>query len=57
MDMFGPAGRSLEEIEQSPEVSWLHQFGNTPGLALLAEEEMAKSQEIFEAYFSNRNFR
>jgi HD-like signal output (HDOD) protein len=56
MNIFGQSGLTLEEIQQSPEVLWLNKFGNTPDLASLAGEELAKSQEIFEVYFSNRKF-
>jgi HD-like signal output (HDOD) protein len=56
MNMFGQPGFSLEEIQESPAVLWLNHFGNTPDLRSLAEEELAKSKEIFEVYFSNRKF-
>jgi HD-like signal output (HDOD) protein len=56
MDMFGHSDLGLEEIEQGSEVSWLRHYGPAPDLFALAEEELQKSQQIFEAYFSNRNF-
>jgi len=40
-----------------PEELWLNQFGQPHDFFTLAEEELAKSKEIFEVYFSNRNFK
>jgi HD-like signal output (HDOD) protein len=56
MDMFGPCEHALEKIEQGPEISWLNHYGRVPDLFALAEEELAKSQQIFALYFSNRKF-
>jgi HD-like signal output (HDOD) protein len=56
MAMFGGSGQTIEELQESPAVRWLNKFGPTPDLAAMAEEELAKSQQIFEAYFSNRKF-
>ena len=54
--MFGQAGGSIEQIQTGPEMLWLKKQGKAPGLALIAEEELAKSKEIFAVYFSNRAF-
>lgn len=56
MDMFGHSDRTMEEIEQGPEMSWLNQYARMPDLFELAEEELTKSQQIFDVYFSNRKF-
>ncbi len=57
MNMFGQPDSTLEEIQQSPEILWLNQYGEIHHLATLAEEEFGKSREIFEVFFSNRKFR
>ena len=56
MDMFGRSAGTLEELQKSPAVAWLNKFRAAPDLAVLAEEELAKSKQIFDAYFSNRKF-
>lgn len=56
MAMFGSSGVTLEELQESDPVLWLGKFGKTADLAALAEDELAKSQQVFEAYFSNRKF-
>jgi HD-like signal output (HDOD) protein len=56
MNMFGPCYWTLETLDQCPEVVWLGQFGKQHDFALIAQEELTKSNEIFEAYFSNRKF-
>ena len=56
MDIFLKSDLTLETLEQTPEIVWLKQFGKRHDFATLAEEELAKSKEIFEVYFSNRNF-
>jgi HD-like signal output (HDOD) protein len=43
MDMFGPCGQTLEEIERGPEMAWLSHHGRMPDLFELAEEELTKS--------------
>jgi HD-like signal output (HDOD) protein len=57
MAMFGGSAQTLAELEEGAALGWLRKFGAVPELAALAEEELAKSRQIFEAYFSNRNFR
>jgi HD-like signal output (HDOD) protein len=56
MNMFGQPTLSIEEIQESPEVLWLNNFGEMPDIRALAEEEVLKAREIFEVYFSNRKF-
>ncbi len=57
MNMFGPTDVTLDSIDHSPEVRWLEKHGKKYDLVDLATEELAKSKEIFEVYFSNRNFK
>ena len=56
MDMFVKSSLTMEELAQTPEVLWLNRYGPTHDFYQLAEEELAKSKEIFEVYFSNRKF-
>jgi HD-like signal output (HDOD) protein len=56
MDMFGQTEETFEKLQESVTAQWLNQFRPAPDLKLVAEEELAKSQQIFEAYFSNRKF-
>jgi len=50
MDMFEPSSRTLEEIQESPEVRWLNKFGDVHDLRSLAQEELTRSQEIFDVF-------
>ncbi|HEY0256681.1 MAG TPA: HDOD domain-containing protein [Candidatus Methylacidiphilales bacterium] len=52
MNMFGETTRTIEEIQQSPEGFWLNHFGAPIDLRALAEEELVKSQEIFDVFFA-----
>jgi HD-like signal output (HDOD) protein len=56
MDMFGPSSQALEDLQEGPQMKWLSHFGKPVDLRAIAETELARSQEIFEAYFSNKNF-
>jgi HD-like signal output (HDOD) protein len=56
MNMFGPIDITLDAIDRSPEVQWLDRHGKKYDIVELATEELARSKEIFEVYFSNRNF-
>ena len=56
MNMFGPTDITVETLDHCPEVQWLEAHGKTYDLVELATEELARSREIFEVYFSNRNF-
>jgi HD-like signal output (HDOD) protein len=57
MNMFGPAGVTIETLGQSPEVRWLEKRGKNYDLMELATEELSRSKEIFEVYFSHRQFK
>jgi HD-like signal output (HDOD) protein len=57
MDMFSPVSRTIEEIQASPEVAWLMTFGAPIESRTAAEEELQKSKDIFEIFFSNRQFK
>ncbi|MEJ0000644.1 MAG: HDOD domain-containing protein [Verrucomicrobiota bacterium] len=54
--IFNPTVATLDEIQQGPEAQWLENFGPMPKLAPLASSELYKSQRLFEAFFSNRQF-
>jgi len=56
MDIFVKSNLTMEELAQCPEVVWLNRFGPEHDFYTLAEEELAKSKEIFETYFTNRKF-
>jgi HD-like signal output (HDOD) protein len=56
MAMFGPVGLPIEELQQSPEMAWLSNFGVPHDLRTAAEEELQKAKEIFEIFFTNRQF-
>jgi len=55
--MFGTPGWSLEQIQTGPEMLWLNAQGKAPGLEPIALEELAKSKEIFNAYFTGSKFK
>jgi HD-like signal output (HDOD) protein len=56
LGMFSRATRTIEEIQASPEVAWLHTFGAPVDLKAAADDELQKSKEIFDVYFANRQF-
>jgi HD-like signal output (HDOD) protein len=57
LDMFEPASQTIEEVQASEEVKWLANFGALPDLRAATEEELQKSKEIFDIFFSNRAFK
>jgi HD-like signal output (HDOD) protein len=56
LDMFGASGETFEQLQDGAAIQWLGKFRKAPELAIVADEELAKSKQIFEAYFSNRKF-
>jgi putative nucleotidyltransferase with HDIG domain len=56
MNVFAPAAKTLEELQDGPQMTWLKNFGKPVDLRGIAEAELAKSKDIFEAYFSNKKF-
>lgn len=54
--MFGTPGWDIDHIQTGPEMLWLNSQGKAPGLDPIAAEELVKSKEIFNAYFTNRKF-
>jgi HD-like signal output (HDOD) protein len=52
MEMFGTARQTLEQLQEGDQLRWLSHFGKTVDLRAIAEAELAKSQEVFDAYFS-----
>ena len=57
VSMFGTPGWDIEQIQTGPEMLWLNAQGKAPGLEPIAKEELAKSHEIFNAYFTNKTFK
>jgi HD-like signal output (HDOD) protein len=57
MNMFGDASETLQTITESPPARWLNRLHGLPDLTRIADEELAKSKQVFDAYFSNRQFR
>jgi HD-like signal output (HDOD) protein len=57
MDMFGATGATFDNIRESPAVEWLDRTRGVPDLMRVADEELTKSQQIFDAFFGNRNFK
>jgi HD-like signal output (HDOD) protein len=57
LNMFGDSGETPETLSESPPVQWLNRFRALPDLARVADEELTKSRQVFDAYFSNRQFR
>jgi len=57
MDMFGARKQTLEELQAGEQMRWLGHFGKPIDLREIAETELAKSQEVFDAYFTGPNSR
>jgi len=55
--MFGHPGWTIDQIQAGPEMLWLNSHGKAPGLEPIAVEELARSKEIFNVYFSSSNFK
>lgn len=53
VDIFGRAGETFETIRESAAVQWLNRLRGVPDLMRIADEELGKSKQVFEAYFSN----
>ena len=57
MNMFGGTDETLETLGQSPAAQWLNQLRALPDLNHVIDEELTRSRQVFEAFFSNRQFR
>ena len=57
MNMFCGTPPTLEQIMDSPAVSWLTYFGKAPKLGDLADEVLLQSRAIFEVYFRDKAFK
>jgi HD-like signal output (HDOD) protein len=57
MNMFGDGCETFETLTDSPPARWLNRFRGIPDLARVADEELTKSKRVFDAFFSNRQFR
>ena len=54
-DMFGRPRQTLEELQKGEQMQWLAHFGKPLDLYTIAEAELSRSKEIFDAYFVNKN--
>ncbi len=52
LDMFGRAGETFDNVRQSAPAQWLNKLRGTPDLMRIADEELAKSRQIFDAFFA-----
>ncbi|HEX4139314.1 MAG TPA: HDOD domain-containing protein [Candidatus Methylacidiphilales bacterium] len=52
LDMFGRAGETFDHLRDSPAAVWLNKLRGTPDLMRIADEELAKSKQIFDAFFA-----
>lgn len=57
LDMFVPVSQTIEEIQESRDVKLLQKLGAPLDLRTVTEEELQKSKEIFDIFFSNRAFK
>ena len=53
MDMFGAAEFTVEELQEGPDVRWLNNYGEILDVREIAEEELMKSKDLFEVFFSD----
>ena len=53
MNMFAQTTRTMEQIQEGPEVQFLGKFGDMQNLLALAEEELARAQQTFDVFFSH----
>ncbi len=53
MDMFGAAEFTIEDIQDGPDVRWLSSHREILDFREIAEEELMKSKDLFEIFFSN----
>ena len=52
LDMFGRAGETFDNIRDSVAMQWLNKLRGTPDIMRIADEELTKSKQIFEAFFA-----
>jgi HD-like signal output (HDOD) protein len=52
LDLFGKTTVTMAEVRESPEVLWLNNHGKKLELEAMAMEELVKSQEIYNVFFS-----
>jgi hypothetical protein len=50
--MFGRAGETFDNIRESVAMQWLNKLRGTPDIMRIADEELTKSKQIFEAFFA-----
>ena len=52
LDMFGRAGETFDNIRDSVAMQWLNKLRGTPDIMRIADEELTKSKQIFDAFFA-----
>jgi HD-like signal output (HDOD) protein len=52
LDFLGRPTATMEEIKESPELTWLRNYGKPIDLEALAVEELVKAQEIYTVFFT-----
>ena len=52
LDMFGRAGETFDAIREGPAYQWLNRLRGVPDLLRIADEELTKSKQIFDAFFA-----
>jgi len=52
--LFGNSTMTMAEVQESPEVAWLNTYGTALDIEPMAAEELAKSQEIYNVFFSDK---
>jgi HD-like signal output (HDOD) protein len=57
LDMFEHTGETFDTLRDSAAVQWLDRLKGVPDLMRLADEEFAKSRQIFDSYFTQRQFK
>jgi HD-like signal output (HDOD) protein len=55
LDLFGKSPVSMKEVQESPEVAWLNEHGTTLDIGPMAVEELAKSREVYDVFFSEKS--
>jgi HD-like signal output (HDOD) protein len=52
LNMFGNAAETFDTVRESPAMQWLNRLRGTPDLLRIADEELTKSKEVFNAFFA-----
>jgi HD-like signal output (HDOD) protein len=52
LDMFGRAGETFDNVRDSAPAQWLKKLRGTPDLMRIADEELTRSKQVFDAFFA-----